>query len=408
MIEAAGISRRAAMLGGAAALAAPAVVQAQGSAPVRIGVLTDLSSWGKDNGGPGSVYAATQAAKEVGEVLGRPVEIVAGDHKMTPDLGVQIARGWFDTGAVDAIADVPHSAIALAVQGLAAEKDRIALFSGPGSSDITNARCNARTVQFTYDTYATSKVATTALMAEGAKSFYFISADYAFGKTLQADATGFIERAGGKVLGGALHPTGTSDFSALLLQAKASDPDVVALCNTGTDCTNCLKQAAEFGLSRGGGVRMAGLGMFLTDVHAAGLAIAQNALFATADYWDMSPQTRAWCQGYLAQVGLMPTMLQTGTYGVVLHYLRAVKAAGTKDAATVMAKMRELPISNAFVENARLREDGRVVRDMYLARVKTPAESKAPWDYLELVRRVPAVDAVRPAAESACTLLRKA
>ena len=401
------ITRRAALAGTAAALASPALVRAQDNAPLRIGVLTDMSSWGRDNGGAGSVYAANQAAREMKDKLGRPVEIIVGDHKMTPDLGVQIVRGWFDTGAVDAIADVPHSAIALAVSGLAAEKDRIALFSGPGSSDITGSRCNARTVQFTYDTYATTKVATTALMAEGAKSFYFIVVDYAFGRSLQQDATAAIQKAGGKALGAVTHPAGTTDFSSLLLQAKASGADVIALCNSGQDCTNALKQAAEFGITRDG-TRMTGLGMFLTDVHGAGLAIAQNTVFATSSYWNMNPETTAWSKAYFAQVGMMPTMLHAGTYGVVLHYLRAVQAAGGKDSATVMAKMRELPINDAFVKDARLRADGRVVRDMYLARVKTPAESKAPWDYLELVRTVKAEDAVRPVAESACPLLKKA
>ena len=401
------ITRRAALAGTAAALAAPALVRAQDGAPIRIGVLTDMSSWGRDNGGAGSVYAANQAAREMKDKLGRPVEIIVGDHKMTPDLGVQIVRGWFDTGAVDAIADVPHSAIALAVSGLAAEKDRIALFSGPGSSDITGSRCNARTVQFTYDTYATTKVATTALMAEGAKSFYFIVVDYAFGRSLQQDATAAIQKAGGKALGAVTHPAGTTDFSSLLLQAKSSGADVIALCNSGQDCTNALKQAAEFGITRGG-TRMTGLGMFLTDVHGAGLAIAQNTVFATSSYWNMNPEAAAWSKAYFAQVGMMPTMLHAGTYGVVLHYLKAIAAAGGKDSATVMAKMRELPIDNAFVKDARLRADGRVVRDMYLARVKTPAESKGPWDYVELVRTVKAEDAVRPVSESACPLLKKA
>lgn len=389
----------------AAPLAMPAIVRAQGT-PLRIGVLTDMSSWGRDNGGPGSVYAVNQAVRELGgSVAGRRVEVLVGDHKMTPDLGVQIARRWFDDG-VEAVADCPHSAIALGVSALAMEKNRLALFSGPGSSDITNSRCNARTVQFTYDTYATSKVTTTALMAQGARSFYFITVDYAFGKSLQSDATSFIQAGGGRVAGSATHPAGTTDFAALLLQAKASGADVIALCNTGQDCTNALKQAMEFGLSRDG-QKMAALGMFLTDVHGAGLAVAQNALFATADYWDMNAETRDWSRSYLAAVGQMPTMLQSGTYGVALHYLRAVQATGSVEAGTVMAQMQAQPVDNIFIRNASLRADGRVVRGMYLARVKTPEQSKAPWDYLELVREVRAEDAVRPASESVCPLLRK-
>lgn len=389
----------------AAPLAMPAIVRAQGT-PIRIGVLTDMSSWGRDNGGPGSVWAANQAVWEMGgSAGGHKVEVLVGDHKMTPDLGIQIARRWFDDG-VDAIADCPHSAIALGVSALAVEKDRLALFSGPGSSDITNGRCNNRTVQFTYDTYATSKVVTTALLAQGARTFAFITVDYAFGKSLQADATAFIEAGGGKVVGSATHPAGTTDYAALLLQAKASGADVIALCNTGQDCTNALKQATEFGLARDG-QRMAALGMFLTDVHGAGLATTQNTLFATADYWDMNPETREWSKGYFAAVGGMPTMLQSGTYGVVLHYLKAMQASGSRDAGQVMAQMQALPVDNIFVRNASLRADGRVVRGMYLARVKTPEQSKAPWDYLELVREVRAEDAVRPASASACPLLRK-
>lgn len=394
---------------GSALLTMPTLRRAAAqSQPLRIGVLTDMSSWGRDNGGPGSVHAANAAAKEFkGEVAGRKVEIVVGDHKMSPDVGMTIARSWFDEGGVEAIADVPNSAIALAVSGLCKDKNRIALLSAPGSSELTNARCNDRTVQFTYNSYATTKVTTSALMAEGAKTWFFITADYAFGKQLQADATHFIEQGGGKVLGSAVHPTGNSDFSALLLQAQSSGADVLALANSGTDCTNTLKQAAEFGLTQGS-LKMAGLGMFLTDVHAAGLEVAKNTHYATAFYWDMNSQAAEWSKGYLAQVGLMPTMLQIGVYGVVLHYLKAIAAAGTSDAGAVMAKMQELPIQDIFTKQAKLRADGQVIRDMYLARVKTPQQSKGPWDYLELVRTVRGEDAYRPASESLCPLLRKA
>lgn len=393
---------------GASLLAVPALRRsAAQNQPLRIGVLTDMSSWGRDNGGPGSVYAANAAAKDFkGEVAGRKVEIVVGDHKMSPDVGTTIAWKWFDEGGVEVIADVPNSAIALAVSGLCKDKNRIALLSAPGSSELTNTRCNDRTVQFTYNSYATAKVTTTALMAEGAKTWFFITADYAFGKQLQTDATAFIQQAGGKVLGSALHPTGNADFSALLLQAQSSGADVLALANSGTDCTNTLKQAAEFGLTQSR-QRMAGLGMFLTDVHAAGLEVAQNTHYTTAFYWDMNPQAAEWSKGYLAQVGLMPTMLQIGVYGAVLHYLKAVAAAGISDAGAVMAKMQELPVKDIFTKEARLRADGQVIRDMYLVRVKTPRQSKAPWDYLEIVRTVSGEDAYRPASESACPLIKK-
>jgi branched-chain amino acid transport system substrate-binding protein len=392
---------------GAPLLAMPAVRRAAAQTkPVRIGVLTDMSSWGRDNGGPGSVYAANAAAASFGnEVAGRKVEILVGDHQMSADIGMAIARKWIDEADVDAIADVPNSAIAFGISGLCKEKDRIALLSGPGSSELTNARCNDRTVQFTYNTYATAKVTANALAAQGVKSWFFITADYAFGKQLEQDATRFIEKAGGKVLGHALHPTGNADFSSLLLQAQASRADVVALANSGRDCTNALKQAAEFGIAQSG-QRVAALGMFLTDVNAAGLQVAQNTLYATSAYWDMTAETKAWSQGYFAKVGMMPTMLQIGVHGVVLHYLKAVKAAGSTDAAAVMAKMRELPINDPFVRNAHLRADGQVIRDMYLARVKTPQQSKYPWDYLEIVRTIPGEEAFRPIAESACLLLK--
>jgi branched-chain amino acid transport system substrate-binding protein len=402
-------ARRRTLLQAAPLLALPFIRRSNAQQrPLRIGVLTDMSSWGRDNGGPGSVYSANAAAQEFkGEVLGRKIEILVGDHKESPDLGMTIARNWFDEGGVDAIADVPNSAIALAVSGLCKDKNRIALLSAPGSSELTNARCNDRTVQFTYNTYATAKVTTSALMAEGAKSWFFITADYAFGKQLQADATNFIQQAGGKVLGSAVHPTGSSDFSALLLQAQSSGADVLALANAGTDCTNTLKQAAEFGLTQGG-MKVAGLGMFLTDVHAAGLQVAQNTRYTTAFYWDMNPQAAEWSKGYLAQVGMMPTMLQIGVYGAVRHYLKAVAAAKATDAGPVMAKMQELPIQDIFTKEAKLRGDGQVIRDMFLARVKTPQQSKGPWDYLEIVRTVRGEDAYRPPAASACPLLKKA
>jgi branched-chain amino acid transport system substrate-binding protein len=234
--------------------------------------------------------------------------------------------------------------------------------------------------------------------------WFFITADYTFGKQLEADATAFIRKAGGKVLGHALHPT--SDFSSLLLQAQASRPDVVALANAGSDCTNALKQAAKFGLMQTGR-KIAALAMFLTDVHAPGLQIAQNALYTTAFYWNMNPKAAEWSKRYLAQVRMMPTMLQIGVYGAVRHYLQAVAATGTSDATVVMAKMQQLPITDIFETNARLRADGQVIRDMDLARVKTPRESKGPWDYFQIVRTVNGEEAFRPVSESACPLLRK-
>ena len=258
---------------------------------------------------------------------------------------------------------------------------------------------------FTYDTYSIAKVTADALAKQGVRTWFFIGADYAFGRQLIADATGFIVAGGGQVLGSALHPAGTTDFSALLLQAQASKADAIALANTGTDCTNSLKQAQEFGIAAGG-QRLATLAMFDTDVLAAGLAVAQNTLMVTSAWGNMSPQALAWTKGYHAATGLPPTMLQLGDYGVVKHYLKAVAAVGGTDAGAVMAKMQALPIEDIFCRHATLRRDGRVMRDMYLVRVKSPADAKLPYDYLDLVSTVPAADAFRPAAQSACGLLR--
>jgi branched-chain amino acid transport system substrate-binding protein len=374
---------------------------------VRIGVLTDLSSWGRDNSGPGSVEAAKMALEEFGPtVLGKPIEIISADHQMKSDVGVQIARNWFDAGKVDAVVDIPNSAIAIAVHNLARERNRIALLSGPGASTLTDELCSPNTVHFTYDTYALSKVTASAVVAGGGKSWFFITADYAFGNQLEQDATRFIKASGGTVLGSVRHPTNTADFSSFALQAQSSKAEVVAFANAGQDTDNSIKQSGEFGLVKGG-QKLVGLLMFDTDVHAIGLEAAQGTYLTTASYWNMDDKTRAWSKKFFERTKVMPTMIQTGVYGSVLHYLKAIKAAGTDDPAKVMAKMRELPIEDTFVHGGKLREDGRVIRDMYLARVKKPSESKEPWDYLDIVKTVKGDDAFRPVSESKCPLLKK-
>ena len=374
---------------------------------VRIGVLTDLSSWGRDNSGPGSVEAARMAVEEFGPtVLGKPIEIVSADHQMKTDVGVQIVREWFDKGKVDAVADIPNSGIAIAVHNMVKERNKIALLSGPGASSLTNELCSPNTVHFAYDTYALSKVTASAVMSEGGKSWFFITADYAFGHQLEKDATFFINQLGGKVIGSVRHPTNTADFSSFALQAQNSKADVVAFANAGQDTDNSIKQAGEFGLAHGG-QKLVGLLMFDTDVHAIGLNAAQGTYMTTASYWNMDEKTRAWSKTFYARTKVMPTMIHTGVYGSVLHYLKAIKAAGTDDPAKVMAKMREMPIEDAFVHGGKLREDGRVIRDMYLARVKKPSDSKEPWDYLEIVKTVKGQDAYRPVSESKCPLLGK-
>ena len=388
------------------AISTPSLAQVSDDV-VRIGVLTDLSSWGRDNSGPGSVEAAKMAVEEFGKtVLGKPIEIISADHQMKSDVGVQIARNWFDNGKVDAVVDIPNSAIAIAVHNLARERNRIALLSGPGSSALTDELRSPNTVQFTYDTYALSKVTASAVIAEGGKSWYFITADYAFGSQLENDATRFIKASGGTVVGGVRHPTNTADFSSFALQAQNSKANVVAFANAGQDTDNSIKQAGEFGLVKGG-QKLVGLLMFDTDVHAIGLDAAQGTYLTTASYWNMNEKTRAWSKKFFAKTNVMPTMIQTGVYGAVLHYLKGIAAAGTDDSAKVMAKMRELPIEDTFVHGGKLREDGRVIRDMYLAKVKKPSESKEPWDYLDIVKTVKGEDAYRPVSESKCPLLKK-
>ncbi|WP_050406597.1 ABC transporter substrate-binding protein [Bradyrhizobium embrapense] len=374
---------------------------------VRIGVLTDLSSWGRDNSGPGSVEAAKMAVEEFGPtVLGKPIEIVSADHQMKTDVGLQIVRDWFDNGKVDAVADIPNSGIAIAVHNMVRERNKIALLSGPGASSLTDELCSPNTVHFSYDTYALSKVTASAVIKEGGKSWFFVTADYAFGQQLEKDATRFIKELDGKVLGSVRHPTNTADFSSFVLQAQNSKADVVAFANAGQDTDNAIKQSGEFGLVQAG-QKLVGLLMFDTDVHAVGLQAAQGTYMTTASYWNMDDKTRAWSKRFFARTNIMPTMIHTGVYGSVLHYLQAIKAAGTDDPAAVMAKMRELPIEDTFVHGGKLRKDGRVIRDMYLARVKKPQDSKEPWDYLEIVKTIRGEDAYRPVNESKCALLKK-
>lgn len=374
---------------------------------VRIGVLTDLSSWGRDNSGPGSVEAARMAVEEFGKtVLGKPIEIVSADHQMKTDVGTTLARSWFDNDKVDAVVDIPNSGIAIAVHNMVRERNKIALLSGPGASSLTDELCSPNTVHFAYDTYALSKVTAAAVVKEGGKSWFFVTADYAFGHQLERDATRFVKEMGGTILGGVRHPTNTADFSSFALQAQASKANVVAFANAGQDADNAIKQSGEFGLVKGG-QKLVGLLLFDTDIHAIGLNAAQGTFLTTASYWNMNEATRAWSKKFFAKTNVMPTMIHVGVYGSVLHYLKAIRAAGTDEAPKVMAKMRELPIEDTFVRGARLREDGRVIRDMYLAKVKKPSESKEPWDYLDIVQTVKGEDAYRPISESKCPLLKK-
>ncbi len=371
-------------------------------------MLTDLSSWGRDNSGPGSVEAAKMAVEEFGPtVLGKPIEIISADHQMKTDVGVQIVRGWFDNGKVDAVVDIPNSGIAIAVHNMVRERNKIALLSGPGASSLTDELCSPNTVHFTYDTYALSKVTASAVIKEGGKSWYFITADYAFGQQLEKDATRFINEMGGKVLGGVKHPTNTADFSSFALQAQSSKADVVAFANAGQDTDNAIKQSGEFGLVQGG-QKLVGLLMFDTDVHAIGLKAAQGTYMTTASYWSMDEHDPRLVEEVLRahQGDADHDPDRRLRLGAALSE-GASRRAGTDDPAKVMAKMRELPIEDTFVHGGKLREDGRVIRDMYLAKVKSPEQSKEPWDYLEIVKTVKGEDAFRPVSESKCPLLKK-
>ena len=395
---------------GAALFAAllPIAAQAQISGDVvKIGVLTDLAGVTADITGKGSVVAAEMAIQEVGGmVLGKPVQLVSADHLHKADVGLSIARRWLDVEGVDAIVDVPNSGVALAIQNLAREQKRIVLYSGAGTTALTNEQCSPYGFHWTYDTYAVSHGTASAVVKAGGTSWFILASDYAFGHQLQADATNVITAAGGQVLGAARHPLNTADFSSFLLRAQSSGAKVIGIANAGNDTITAMKQAAEFGLVQGG-QSLAALIFFLQDVHALGLSAAQGTYLTTASYWDATDATRAWSKAFMAKTGMMPSMLHAGVYGAVRHYLKTIAKAGTDDADKVAAAMRAIPIDDIFSENARIREDGRVTRTMYLARVKKPVESKYPWDYFEIVRKIAPEETVWPLSESKCPLVKR-
>jgi branched-chain amino acid transport system substrate-binding protein len=389
------------------ALIVPIAAQAEVSGGVvKIGVLTDMAGVTADVTGKGSLVAAEMAVREFGgTVLGKPVQVISADHQHKPDIGTGIARQWFDVEGVDAIVDVPNSGVALAIQGLAREKKKIVLYSGAGTTALTNEQCSPFGVHWTYDTYAVSHGTASAVVEAGGTTWFFLAADYAFGQQLQKDASDVISAAGGKVVGGVRHPLNTPDFSSFLLTAQSSGAKVIGIANAGSDTINAMKQANEFGIVKGG-QNLAAMILFLQDIHTLGLEAAQGTYLTTASYWDLNDATRAWSKEFSAKAGMPPSMLQAGVYGAVRHYLKAVAKAGTDDADKVAAAMREIPIDDVFSQNAKLREDGRVTRTMYLARVKKPSESKYPWDYLEIVRPIPPEETVWPLAESKCPLVK--
>ena len=393
------------------ALSSTALAQAKPAAKisdgvVRIGLILDMSSLYADITGEGSATAARMAVEDFGgKVLGAPVEVVAADHQNKAEVAATIAREWFDARKVDMLADVAASATALAALEVAKQKNRIAMFNGPGSTRITNENCTPISVHYAYDTYALAVGTGRGVLKTGGDTWFFLTADYAFGHSLEKDTTDVLKAEGGKILGSVRHPLNASDFSSFLLQAQASKAKIIGLANAGGDTINAIKAANEFGITKT--QKLAGLLVFINDVHSLGLATTQGMLLTESYYWDMNDDTRKWARRFFEKMKKMPNMVQAGTYSSVTHYLKAVQAAGTDDTAAVMAKMKAMPINDFFVKNGRIREDGRMIRDMYLFEVKAPAESKYPWDYYKLKATIPGEQAFLPAAKSVCALLKK-
>jgi branched-chain amino acid transport system substrate-binding protein len=373
---------------------------------VKIGVLNDQSGLYADLGGPGSVTAARMAAEDAGGmVLGRPIEIVFADHQNKADVGVAIARRWFENESVDMAIGFDNSSVALGVEQLAAEHNRIAIAGAVGSTAFAGKNCTRNEASWIYDSYALTTSLAKSTVAEGRDTWFFITVDYAFGHSLEADATAAVQAAGGKVLGSVRHPLNTSDFSSYLLQAQASGAKVVAFANGGGDMVNAVKQANEFGLTKK--QSMVALLIFISDVHSMQLQAAQGLKFVTGFYWDRDDDSRAWSKRFFDKQGRMPTMAQASIYSAVRHYIKAIAAAGTDEAKAVMVKMRELPVNDFYVKNGHVREDGRLVHDMLFAQVKTPAESGKPWDYYKILSVIPGDQAFRPLGEGGCPLVAR-
>ena len=378
---------------------------------VKIGVLNDMSSLYADIGGPNSVVAIKMAVEDSGLVKkGWKIDVVSGDHQNKPDVGVNIARQWIDNDKVDAIADTPNSGVALAVSNLVKEKNAVLLNSGAASADLTGKACTPNTVSFTYDTYMLANGTGKALTKAGGDSWFFLTADYAFGAALERDTTAVILANGGKIVGGVKHPLNTSDFSSFLLQAQSSKAKIIGLANAGGDTTNAIKQAAEFGIVKGG-QKLAALLLFLTDVKAIGLETAQGLNFTETFYWDLNDQTRAFSKKFAARMknSAPPTMVQAGVYSGLLHYFKALDALGGNphDGVKVVEKMKSMPTEDPLFGKGEIQPNGRTIHSAYLFEVKKPSESKGPWDFYKLIGTVSGDQAFTPLAESKCAMLKK-
>ncbi|MGY3614789.1 ABC transporter substrate-binding protein [Bradyrhizobium sp. USDA 10063] len=393
-------------------LATPAFAQDKAQdKTVKIGVLNDMSSLYADIGGANSVAAVNLAVEDSGlRAKGWKIEVLSGDHQNKPDVGVNIARQWIDNEKVDVIVDTPNSGVALAVANLVKEKNAVHLNSGAATADLTGKACTPNTISYTYDTYMLANGTGKALTKAGGDSWFFLTADYAFGHALERDTTAVVVANGGKALGGVKHPLNTSDFSSFLLQAQSSKAKVVGLANAGGDTTNSIKQAAEFGIVSGG-QKLAALLLFITDVHSLGLKTAQGLTFTESFYWDLNDKTREWSKRFakVSPKGMMPSMTVAGNYAAVLHYLKALEAMGgnTHDGAKTVAKMKELPTDDPLFGKGPLRADGRRIIPAYLFEVKKPEESKYPWDYYKLIATIAPEDAAKPLEASECPLVKK-
>ena len=374
---------------------------------VKIGVLTDLSGTYSDLAGKGAVLATKMAIDDfvAAEKPSFKVELVSADHQNKGDIAANKAREWFEKDKVDVASELVTTSVALAVQKIAKDKNKLVLMSGPGSTAITNENCNDVSVHWTYDTYALANGTAKAVTQAGGKKWFFLTADYAFGHALEKDASDVVKANGGEVMGAVRHPFPGNDFSSYLLKAQSSGAQVIGLANAGGDTINSIKQAAEFGITPK--QSLAGLLVFITDVHSLGLKNTQNMFLTEGFYWDLNDETRAWSKRFFEQHKRMPTMVQAGQYSSTMHYLKAVKATGTDDTAKVMTQMKKTPINDFFAKNGKIRDDGRMVHDMYLLQVKKPAESKTPWDYYHVKATIPAAEAFQPLSASRCALIKK-
>ena len=374
---------------------------------IRIGYLADMSGTYRDLSGPGGLEALKMAVEDFGGTVdGKKIVLFNADDLNKPDVGANTVRQWIDERNVDMVTGLVASSVVLAASKVVEQGGKLALISGAAASSLTNEHCSPNHIHWTYDTFALANGTANAVLKDGGKSWYILTADYAFGHSMETDIKKVVQAEGGSVVGAVRHPFPSSDFSSYILQAQGSGADVIALANAGADTVNSLKTASEFGVTQSG-QRLAGMVVFLNDIHAMGLDVTQGLMLTTGWYWDMNEETRAWAERYQKRVGSKPTMVHAGIYSATTHYLNAVKQTGSDDTATVRAQMAKTPVNDMFAKDGRIREDGRMVHDMYLVKVKTPSESKGEWDLYQMVRTIPGNEAFRPLAESQCKLVAK-